>query len=351
MSMIAPVTHFLPLTKIRRARLLPVGGRVVVRVGQKVSAVDVVAESLGSGKHVIVDVWQALGFSATSKSEKWVGRKVGETVQAGDVIAETGGLFRKVVRAPVEGQIIAIGGGQVLLETKGESTAVLAGFSGVVEELVPERGAIIEGNGALIQGVWGNQRIGMGTLQVVASAPDEELRADRLDVSLRGAILVCGHCTDAGVFAKASDLQIRGLILASMASSLIPVARKMDYPVVLVEGLGNLPFNQVAYKILSTNEKREVAVNAALWDIYQGERPEIFIPLPAEGDVAVETDEFHSGQIVRVQGGDFPERTGQIIEVYPYPCPISNGLKVLAARVELADREAVVPLANLDVIE
>ena len=39
--MLAPVTHILPLTTVVRQRLLPAPGRVVVRVGQKVTATEI----------------------------------------------------------------------------------------------------------------------------------------------------------------------------------------------------------------------------------------------------------------------------------------------------------------------
>jgi hypothetical protein len=351
MRMIAPITHILPLTKIRRARLLPVSGRVVVRVDQKINPTDIIAEARNPGKHVVIDVWRALGFSPNSRSEKWIGRKVGDTVQAGDIIAETGTMFHKVVRAPVECQIIAIGGGQVLLETTGDTLVVQAGISGVVKELVADRGAVVEGDGVLVQGVWGNNRIDMGTLQVIAASPEDELRNDRLDPSMRGAVILAGHCADVEALVAGSDLHIRGMILGSMTADLILTARKVNYPIILVEGFGRIPLNEVVYKTLSTNEKRDVALNAATWNPYQNERPEIFISLPVEGETAPETDEFYSGQIVRIQGSPYAGQIGQILEVYPFPMVVANGSKIMAAEVDLDGQGIIVPLANLDVIE
>ena len=52
-DMVAPITHILPLTTIRRARMLPNRGAVTVRIGQKLSSTDVVAETLLPGQHAL----------------------------------------------------------------------------------------------------------------------------------------------------------------------------------------------------------------------------------------------------------------------------------------------------------
>ena len=77
--MFVPVTHFLPLTKIRRERLLPIPGRVLVHTGQKVIATDVIAETKLVNQHVLLDISSILGISSkpdrkNSKSQRQSGR-------------------------------------------------------------------------------------------------------------------------------------------------------------------------------------------------------------------------------------------------------------------------------------
>ena len=78
-------------------------------------------------------------------------------------------------------------------------------------------------NGALIQGVWGNgPHVGEGLMVILLKSPDDELQRTDLEVSLRGAIVVAGHCKIPKRCASAASLPLRGLVLASMSSDLIP---------------------------------------------------------------------------------------------------------------------------------
>lgn len=350
--MVAPVTHILPLTTIRRERLLPVAGRVVVRAGQKVNAPDVIAEARLESSHVLLDVRRGLGVPAR-QADGLIQRKMGEAVSKGDVIAGPVGLFPRVMRAPCDGRIVAVGGGQVLLEQQGGMFELRAGLTGVVSELIADRGAIIETTGALVQGAWGNGKLDQGMLSVMIASPEEELTNDRLDVSMRGAVILGGHCAQAEALQTAASLPLRGLILASMPAELAPVALRLGIPILVLEGFGRLAMNSVAYRILTTSDKREAIVNAEVWDRFSGARPEVIIPLPASGrlDLPHEGEDLAAGQTVRITRAPYAAQVGKIIALKPGATGFPSGVQSPAAAIELESGEQVdIPQVNLEII-
>ncbi len=344
-------THITPLTFIRRARLLPMPGRVLVKEGQKLSAGDVVAEGWTMGQHALIDVRRILGLSRSDQAEKLMLKGEGEHVEAGEILAQSKGLFGRFVRTSMAGQIVAISGGRVLLEVPGQSVRLTAGFAGVVANVVPQRGVVVETHGALVQGVWGNDRFDQGVLLAVSHSPMEELTEKSLDVSMRGAVVLAGTCASPAALKMADELPLRGLILSSLAPELVPQAAKMSLPVVVVEGFGKIPYDSVAYKILSTSEKRDACLKASAFNTYTGERPEIILPLPAIGEEAPDNVEFQAGLTVRLLDVNQPARIGTILQVRPGAVRLPNGLTTQAADVRLENNEVVcMPLANLDVL-
>jgi hypothetical protein len=262
------------------------------------------------------------------------------------------GLFRRVVRAPRKGQVIVAGGGQVLLQTQSKPFELKAGVPGTVVELIADRGAIIETTGALVQGVWGNGAVDYGLVHNLASSPEQALPHERLDVSLRGSVVVGGYCDDEETLKTAESLPLRGLILASLSTALASQAAHLTIPLILIEGFGFRPMNSAAFKILTTSERREAAVIAEPWDRYGTTRPEVVIPLPSERDLPLphETDFFSPGQPVRVLRAPAAGKIGTLanlmgLTVFP------GGLRVQAGEVRLENGESlVVPLANLEIL-
>ena len=348
--MLAPINHILGLANIRRTRVLPVAGKVLARLNQNVSASDVVAEAQVATRHLMLDIRRSLGGTTAVEAERAITRHAGDRVQAGDVVAESGGLFSRVVRAPAAGTIVTVAGGRLLLQIESQPFQLLASVPGVVAEIIPERGVIIETNGALIQGVWGNGRVGEGVMVPLLHSPDEELTSDMLEVSLRGALVVGGYCGQVKTLRAAADLPLRGLILASISSDLQTAAAEMQYPIVVIEGFGRIPMNDAAFQLITTSEKRDVSLNATC-NPALGERPELIIPLPAAGPTIQETTFFAPNQTVRIQGEPYRGKMGVIVQIRPGLTVLPNGLRTMAAEVRLEkDTQVTVPLANLEVI-
>jgi hypothetical protein len=349
--MIAPVTHILPLASVKRSRMLPAKGRVLVRVGQKVNASDVIAEVEMPGAHTIINVRRIFGLRRGDQLAHVLERKVGDKVEAGDILAQTGGLLSRVIRAPANGQVIAIHRGQIVLERLGNRTELQAGLNGIVTEVLPDRGVIIEASGALVQGVWGNGKIDLGMLNIQIKSPDDELTRSTLDVTSRGSIVVAGHVSQADTLQAADELPLRGLVLGSLSSELADLAAKMNYPIMLVEGFGRIPFDSAALSLLTTHDRRDVSIDAS-WSPERGERPELFVPLPANGSPPKDTVEFAAGQTVRVHAPPYAGKIGSIASLHPGQTRLSNGLRTPTAEIKLETGEFVtVPLANMDVLE
>jgi len=348
----APVHHIIGLTTIVRERVLPISGNVTARIQQKVTPNDVVAETKWAREHVLLDVARLLNVSS-NVAERLVKCQVNDELSANAEIAKGKGMFPKSVKTPRAGRVVAVGGGQVLMEVGETKIELRAGIPGTVIQILPNKGVVIQTAGGLIQGVWGNGRIDSGVLVNLADAPDTVLTPNRLDVSLRGSVILAGLVKDADTLEAAAELPARGLIIASIYPSLLQKAREMRYPILVTDGFGSLPMNSAAYKLLTTNAKREVTVHAEFYDRYTGARPEVIIPLPTSSEPPSprEVAEFSPAVQVRMRRPPFMGMVGSIVSLKSGLVTLSSGLRANAAEVKLENGETVIaPLVNLEVV-
>jgi hypothetical protein len=350
--MLAPVNHILPLTTIERERVLPVSGNVIAKLNQNVSSTDLIAEATWSREHLLIDVARALGISANA-ADRLIRVKVKEKVSEGTEIAIGKGIGSRTIRAPREGRVVAVGAGQVLLETGDASIQLRAGIPGTIVHIIPNRGARIRTVGSLIQGTWGNGRIETGLLFNLAEGPADVLTASRLDVSLRGSIILAGLIRDAETLRTAAELPVRGLILSSISPGLLPAAQQMRFPILAIDGFGQIPMNSAAYKLLTTNAKRDVTINAEAFNRYTGARPEIIIPLPVSQEPPLPTDvsTLETGQTVRLRRAPHTGEIGTLVKLHPGLSSLPSGLRAPAGDVKLENGEQIlVPLVNLEIV-
>lgn len=350
--MLAPVYHVLPLTAIERERILPIDGNVLVKVNQKVNANDVIAEASWSREHKLVDIARALGVS-TSQADRLLRVKVGDEVSEGSELAVGSGFMPRSVLAPCDGRVVVTGGGQVLIAAGDASLTLKAGLNGTVVQVIPNRGAVIRAVGALIQGRWGNGRIETGMMVSLGETPDEVLTASHMDVSLRGSILLGGFLRDAEALRAAGELALRGLILSSISPALLSLAMQMNFPILSIEGFGQIPMNAAASKLLFSNVKREVTINAEAFDRYTGKRPEIVIPLPVtqEPPLPREVDALAPGQTVWIRRPPHAGAIGTLENLRSGLTILPSGLRAPAAEVRLENGERIlVPLVNMEIV-
>jgi hypothetical protein len=279
--------------------------------------------------------------------------KEGDRLQQGALVAESRSLIPRSIKAPRAGRVMIAGSGQVLMEVGDSRIELRAGLPGLVTRVLPEKGVVLRTAGALIQGMWGNGRIDNGLMVNLLEKPDDVLNPERLDVSLRGSVILGGHVRDQETLRAAAELPVRGLILSSLLSPLIGPAYQMRYPIIVTDGFGAMPMNSAAFKLLTTSNKREVTVNAEHFDRYSGNRPEVIIPLPVSSDPPEPNsfEAFAVGQTVRLRRPPSAGMIGTLSSLLPGLSTLPSGLRAPAAEVKLENDETVlVPLVNLEVV-
>jgi hypothetical protein len=320
---------------------------------QKVAPTDVIVVAPLKPKFLLIDIAEGLNVSL-SKADELLQRRSGDDLVKGDVIAGPVGIFQRVIRAPDPGLVRIAGEGKVLFEIASPVNELQAGMDGTVTNIIPERGAIIETNGALIQGVWGNGKIAYGVVQPVSNDLLQELVPEQLNISFRGVILSAGFCRSPEVLEAASNIPIKGLILGSITSDLIPLAKSVDYPIMVIDGFGEKPMNRAAESILVANKDRNIALNAQKYDPFQGNYPEVIISQTAhtETDPPSEIETLRAGKKVIIINGPDANKIGKIETVLPQKKKTPSGIMAKVAEVTLAnDQLEIIPLANLKIIK
>jgi hypothetical protein len=334
--------------------MLPVPGTVTARMNERVQAVDVVAETETVPRHVFLDLARGLGVPAKEAVQHLV-RQKGDRVEAGDTIAGPVGVARRTVRAPADGRVVAIEGHRVLFEVRGDPVAVRAGMPAMVVSTDGTQAVSLEVAAALVQGVWGNGKQDFGVMRTLGGGQGARMQTDMLDINLRGAVLIGGTCDQAAPLHQATELMVRGIVLGSITSDLIPVALRLNYPLVITEGFGVLPMNSAAYDLLTANVGRDVAIDSRPpADRYTYQRPEIIIPLPPsrQADYPEDVVPLTPGVRVRILRAPFHGAVGVVRDLPTKAADFPSGLLARSANVEIEGQgHRLIPLANLEVIQ
>lgn len=354
MMYIPTTTHVLPLATIRRERTLPQPGQVLAREGARVNPGDILARAQLPGRHFIIDLVRRLKVPE-AQVERYVLAGQGTAVEKGEVIARRPvalGLRKHTVRAPAKGMVVSVGGGKLLFASAGATVEVRAGMIGTVAAVNSESGVVLETTGALVQGLWGSGKVEYGVLRIVGSEPDQLLPVESLDVSARGAIVV-GGVADENVLRTAETILARGLIVGSMSSMLIPVARFLSYPVLLTEGFGWSGMAAPAWEVLKANDGREAMIDARPADRWTGLRPEVIVPLSPEGQpppLPSDGRPLAEGQRVRALRPPHAGAVGTVSYVPARAQVLASGVQARCAYVDFGGEEALVPLVNLEIL-
>ena len=349
-------TRVTPLTVIKRERLLPARGEVLVGPGDVVSSADIVARCLLPGRIHVVDVSRALGLSRDRVAERLL-KGEGDAVQTDEVLAAPQGpmaRLKKSCRSPVDGVVLTVRDGLVLIEAAPVAYELRAHLKGQVTNIMPNLGVLISTEGMLIQGVWGSGGEAEGVLKMLVDNPQKPLRPRSIDVSCHGTVVVGGRLVDESALEQAVEAQVRGMVVGGVNANLRSKLQALPFPVIITGGFGTLPMAEKLFSLLEANKGREAIVSGdthTRWDV---KRPEIIIPLRSEEGLPGEKPAplpLEIGMQVRVARAPHLDAIGTVTDLPPLAQPVNSGARMLVAEVDLDLEEPIqVPLANLEII-
>lgn len=344
------------LTTVRRERILPVPGHVLVGPGEMVGPADVIARCQLPGEVHVLDVCRAMRIPR-ARAARYMRKSVGDTVQVNDFLASPRGPLRRIrkgYRSPVDGEVIEIRDGLILIESTPATLELRAHVRGQVTNVMPNRGVVISVSGALIQGMWGSGGEAEGVLKMVVDNPQKPLRGRAIDVSCHGTVVVGGRILDGEVFEQAVEARVRGIIVGGMDAGLRQIVDILPFPVMLTEGFGALPMSQPVFDLLQANMGREALISADTRTRRDAARPEVLIPLRDGQSASEQSPDPLPMQVdarVRALRAPYMGAVGTVVDLPAQPQKIESGARLPVARVELGDGKQVqIPLANLELV-
>ncbi len=352
-------TRVLPLARIRRERTLPVRGEVVVAMGSRVGALDIVARAASAGYLRPVPLARYMHASETSLP-RFLEKQVGDDVLARDIIAskpEFFGTMRRVYRAPGQGRIAALQGSWLTLNLMDAPVELRAHYRGTIVNILPRLGVVIEANGALVEGVWGAGGEGYGVLKKLVDAPGGIVTDENIDVSARGSIVIAGAGVTAEAIQRAVQEQVAGIIVGSISPQIKDLLATVALPVLVTEGFGEIPMSLPVFELLTRHNGEEALVNTRTDS--SGEtrnRPEIFIPalsasLSGETALPPSTLAAELGASVRIVSGPLLGNIGKIVDAPAQPQVLESGISAWGAEIELLTGSRVfIPWENLELV-
>ena len=370
-----PGLRVAPDTVVRKRRILPIPGEVLVTEGAQVTAATIVAQTALPGKVYPVNVANKLSV-APSEIPSYLRKHEGESIAKNEVFAENNPWlkwFKTQVRAPISGTIENVSHvtGQVFLREPPEVIRLSAYIDGTIVEVTPGQGVVVESRCAFVQGIFGVGGETAGTIALAVKRPDEVLTADHLSPDYKGQIVVGGALAQKETFSRARELGIRAVVVGGVHDRdlrgllgydlgvAITGTEKIGFTLIITEGFGTIPMAKRTFDLLSAKVGQRASCGGATQIRAGVIRPEVIIPLSSVngsqssvpsppslgggikvGDTIRIIREPYFGVIARVKY--LPSALQQI--------PTESPARVLVAILP-DGQEVTIPRANVEMIE
>ena len=367
-----PGLKVLHYTVLKKNRQLPIKGDVKKSKGDKVNADDVIAKTDLPGNVNMLKVANLLNISPADIHDVLI-IKEGDSVNEGDLIAQTDGLFgffKSDVRSPISGTIESISDvtGQIVMREAPMPVEVDAYVGGIVSDVIKDEGVIIESEVAYVQGIFGIGGESRGDLQVIVDSREEEITENLINDSHSGKILVGGSFISLDAYKKAIGLNVKGIvvggfnyfdledILGYTLGVAITGTEDLVTSLIVTEGYGNIKMSERTFNLLKSHDGKFVSINGATQIRAGVIRPEIVIPLDAnqipdnKSDIK-ENLGIQQGSLVRVIRAPYFGKIGEVEDLPSELQKMESETMVRVATVKINSESFIIPRSNLEMLE
>ncbi|MDQ3023215.1 MAG: hypothetical protein M3R04_02335 [bacterium] len=359
-------------TTLRRERILPLKGDVVVELGQQVSAETIVARTELPGPVKTLNVVNQLGIDA-GQLENFMKKKVGESFAAGEILAESKPMFglkflQTKIPAEFDGTVDSISTvtGQVILRYPPRPVEIAAYVDGTVVDVRPREGVTVETRGSYVQGIFGIGGETYGELVMGVESPTEVLDDKNIKAEFQNKVVIGGSLFTASAFKRAREVGVRGVIVGGFHDKdlkdilgydlgvAITGAETLGITLIMTEGFGKITMADKTFGLLKGRVGQKASISGATQIRAGVIRPEVIIP-----STTGRVDEKRGGEEgtqlgdpVRCIREPYFGQIGRVKRLIPELQKVQSETLVRVLEVEFGDgKVAVVPRANIEMIE
>lgn len=362
-------------------RMLPHPGEVLVREGARVESDDIVARAFIPSSPQVINVAQVLAIPPSLVEEAML-FEVGNRVNRGEELAQ--GNFMgggQTCKAPVSGIIGAVDTetGYVTISPDPKEFTMASNIRGIVMEVRPYEGVVIETLAAQVFGVFGFGEERSGILQLFVTDPDEVVTHEhQIDARSAYTILIAGAGITAAALQKAVNFQVRGIVVGGIDErelrAFLRWKSKNDWHVgtkgwrvpnpnttpdpgltlVVTEGFGVRPMSQAVFDLLSARDRQEVLIDGTTQLRNPLRRPRLVISLTRSAEIQLDAPqpELRPEAIVRLLDMSHLGQMATVRSIPSHPIRLDCGVRVSA--VEVVQEEGVpffVPRTAVEVLD
>ena len=281
---------------IIKQRRLPTQGTVLVEAGKQVQPETIVAKGVVPNPELHdLKLFTQLRVEPEMVKD-YMTKSEGEQVTRDEVIAVSRSFFTRqtrVSRSPIDGIIERVStlNGRVYIRGNPLDVEVSAYIPGVVKEIIPNEGAVVETSGIRLEGAFGIGGEAYGDL-IQVTGPDTPVSSHDITSDHGGKIIVGGSIATLDALRQAVNVGAKGIIVGGVDQKDltyflgyeigVPVTgnEQTGLTLIMTGGFGVNPMEESLFETLRDHSGRLACINGATQIRSSAIRPEIILPSP-----------------------------------------------------------------------